>query len=116
SQRPDRPVRYRCAVCALPERLRTGRAGRRERREPAVKNPFAGREIWFLTGSQGLYGPETLDQVAAQSQEVARTLDDADQIPVRIVTKPLLTDAASIRRIALEANADDSCIGVLTWM
>ena len=81
-----------------------------------MKNPFEGREIWFLTGSQGLYGPETLDQVAAQSQEVARLLDDAAQIPVPVVWKPVLTDRDAIRRIALEANADDACVGVIVWM
>ncbi|HIZ35552.1 MAG TPA: L-arabinose isomerase [Candidatus Ruania gallistercoris] len=81
-----------------------------------MNNPFDGREIWFLTGSQGLYGPETLDQVAAQSQEVARLLEDSGEVPVRIVWKPVLTDAAAIRRAALEANADDACIGVITWM
>ncbi len=81
-----------------------------------MKNPFEGREIWFLTGSQGLYGPETLDQVAAQSQEVARLLDDAEQIPVPVVWKPVLTDRDAIRRIALEANADDACVGVIVWM
>ncbi|MBK5248156.1 MAG: L-arabinose isomerase [Actinomycetales bacterium] len=81
-----------------------------------MNEPFQGREIWFLTGSQDLYGEETLQQVAEQSQQVAALLDEADQVPVRIVWKPVLKDSASIRRTALEANADDSCIGVITWM
>ncbi|MFK0403001.1 L-arabinose isomerase [Microbacterium sp. NPDC090225] len=75
-----------------------------------------GYEIWFLTGSQHLYGPETLAQVAAQSQEIAGILDAADDVPVRIVWKPVLTDSDAIRRIALEANADDRVIGVVAWM
>ncbi|PYD02498.1 L-arabinose isomerase [Microbacterium esteraromaticum] len=73
-------------------------------------------EVWFLTGSQHLYGPETLAQVADQSQRIARTLDDAGEVPVKIVWKPVLTDSASIRRIALEANADDRVIGLVAWM
>jgi L-arabinose isomerase len=73
-------------------------------------------EVWFLTGSQGLYGEETLAQVADQSKVVADRLDTADEIPVRVVWKPVLTDADAIRRICLEANADDRCLGVITWM
>ncbi|MFK3834996.1 L-arabinose isomerase [Microbacterium sp. NPDC087868] len=75
-----------------------------------------GYEVWFLTGSQHLYGPETLAQVAAQSQEIAGILDAADDVPVRIVWKPVLTDSDAIRRIALDANADDRVIGVVAWM
>ncbi|MEV0385235.1 L-arabinose isomerase [Nonomuraea sp. NPDC050643] len=66
--------------------------------------------IWFLTGSQGLYGEDTLRQVAEQSQRIA------EQLPVSVDWKPVLTDAAAIRRIMLEANADDSCAGVIAWM
>ncbi|MGM1018899.1 MAG: L-arabinose isomerase [Actinomycetota bacterium] len=75
-----------------------------------------GYEVWFLTGSQHLYGPETLAQVATQSQQIAQLLESSDELPVRIVWKPVLTDAASIKRIALEANADDSVIGLIAWM
>ena len=73
------------------------------------------REIWFLTGSQGMYGEETLRQVAAQSQEIAETLA-AGPLPVRLVWRPVLTDADAIRRICLEANSDDGCAGVVAWM
>ncbi|HLU71153.1 MAG TPA: L-arabinose isomerase [Nonomuraea sp.] len=66
--------------------------------------------IWFLTGSQGLYGEDTLRQVAEQSQRIAGAL------PMPVVWKPVLTDAAAIRRIMLEANADDTCAGVIAWM
>ncbi|MEU4234645.1 L-arabinose isomerase [Nonomuraea sp. NPDC026600] len=66
--------------------------------------------IWFLTGSQGLYGEDTLRQVAEQSQRIAAAL------PVTVEWKPVLTDAAAIRRVMLEANADDSCAGVIAWM
>ena len=73
-------------------------------------------ECWFLTGSQGLYGPETLDQVAGQSIRIAETLDGSGDLPVRIVWKPVLTDADAIRRMMLEANASDECVGVIAWM
>ena len=81
-----------------------------------MQNPFESREIWFLTGSQGLYGPETLDQVAQQSQQVAALLDESDGIPVKIVWKPVLTDRDAIKHMALEANSNNNCIGVIVWM
>ncbi len=78
--------------------------------------PFEGSEIWFLTGSQGLYGEETLQQVAEQSQRVAAALDDSADVPVRVVWKPVLKDAGAIRRLMGEANEDPACLGVITWM
>ncbi len=77
---------------------------------------IAEREIWFLTGSQGLYGEETLQQVADQSREVAETLAAHPDLTIRIVWKPVLTSSDAIRRTILEANADDACIGLIGWM
>ena len=73
-------------------------------------------EIWFFTGSQALYGEETLDQVADQSQEIAAALGEAEQIPVRIVWKPVLTTSDAIRRACLDATSSDTCVGVVAWM
>ncbi|TVR55718.1 MAG: L-arabinose isomerase [Spirochaetaceae bacterium] len=73
-------------------------------------------EIWFLTGSQHLYGEETLKAVAEHSQKVAAGLDASPHIPVRVVFKPVLTGSDAIRKICLEANADDACVGLVTWM
>ena len=90
--------------------------------EPAVterarpQSDYQSLECWFLTGSQSLYGDDVLRKVAEQSQEVAETLDDADGTPIRIVWKPVLIDAESIRRVCLEANASDRCAGVIAWM
>ncbi|WP_221584057.1 L-arabinose isomerase [Microbacterium sp. G2-8] len=81
-----------------------------------MTKPYADREVWFLTGSQDLYGDETLRQVAEQSQEVASLLDGADGVPAPVVWKPVLKDPDSIRRAMLDANADDRVIGVITWM
>ncbi|MEU3397211.1 L-arabinose isomerase [Streptomyces filamentosus] len=74
------------------------------------------REIWFLTGSQGLYGDDTLAQVADQSRSICDTLAGQPRMTVRLVWKPVLTDAAAIRRMCLEANADDRCVGLIAWM
>jgi L-arabinose isomerase len=74
------------------------------------------REVWFLTGSQGLYGPETLDQVAEQSRRIAEQLAASGALPVEVVWKPVLTDAASILRICREVNAAPEAVGVIAWM
>ena len=63
---------------------------------------LAGREVWFLTGSQQLYREETLRQVAGQSRAIADALADAPDIPVRVVWKPVLTDPDAIRRAVLQ--------------
>ncbi len=81
-----------------------------------MSKPYADREVWFLTGSQDLYGEETLRQVAAQSQEVVRLLDASPDVPVPIVWKPVLKDPGSIRRAMIDASSDDRVIGVITWM
>ncbi len=81
-----------------------------------MSKPYADREVWFFTGSQDLYGEETLRQVAEQSQEVARELDASADVPVTIVWKPVLKDSDSIRRAMLDANSDDRVLGVITWM
>ena len=73
-------------------------------------------ELWFLTGSQHLYGPEAIEQVAVHSQEITSVLNDSDQLPVKIVFKPVLTTAQEIVQICREANTNDSCIGVVVWM
>jgi L-arabinose isomerase len=81
-----------------------------------ARDPFGGHEVWFLTGSQGLYGEETLQQVAEQSQRVARALDESAEVPVRVVWKPVLTDAGAIRRVMGRVNEEPACLGVITWM
>ncbi|MBZ0295320.1 MAG: L-arabinose isomerase [Anaerolineae bacterium] len=73
-------------------------------------------EVWFITGSQHLYGPEALEQVAQHAQEIARTLNDVAAIPTKIVFKPVLKTSDEIHALALEANADPRCVGVILWM
>jgi L-arabinose isomerase len=73
-------------------------------------------QLWFLTGSQGLYGEDTLRQVAAQSQVIARALHQSAEVGAEVLWKPVLTDADAIRRVCLDANADAACVGVIAWM
>jgi L-arabinose isomerase len=87
-----------------------------QRREAGGVTGFRALECWFLTGSQSLYGEETLRRVAEQSRRIAETLESAPETPVRVVWRPVLTDADSIRRVCLEADASDRCVGVIAWM
>src|SRR5512143_3979819 len=73
-------------------------------------------EVWFVTGSQDLYGPKTLEQVAAHSQEIAQALSGAAQIPVQVVFKPVLTNPEAIHTLCLEANSAPGCVGLIAWM
>ncbi len=79
-------------------------------------NGNGSRTVWFLTGSQGLYGQETLDQVAGQSRRIAEALGGTGRVPAEVVWKPVLTDASGIRTVLADANADPSCVGVIAWM
>lgn len=72
--------------------------------------------FWFVTGSQHLYGPETLMEVEAHSLRIAEGLDRDASLPCRIVCKPILTTPDAIRALCLEANADKSCAGIVAWM
>jgi L-arabinose isomerase len=74
------------------------------------------KQIWFLTGSQGLYGEDVLGQVRDQSAQISAALARSPQVPVEIVAVPTLTDASAIRKVMLAANADDNCVGVIAWM
>ncbi|HMH21908.1 MAG TPA: L-arabinose isomerase [Puia sp.] len=73
-------------------------------------------EVWFVTGSQHLYGEETLKQVTAHSQTIAKALNDTPQIPVKIIYKPTVKTPEEIYQICMEANASASCIGIIAWM
>jgi L-arabinose isomerase len=78
--------------------------------------PVPQSEVWFLTGSQDMYGPETLDLVADQSRRIAAQLDAAGDIPARVVWKPVLTSAGAILAACRDASADPAVIGVIAWM
>ncbi|ASU33522.1 L-arabinose isomerase [Mucilaginibacter xinganensis] len=73
-------------------------------------------EVWFITGSQHLYGEETLKLVAEHSQQIAKGLDADPQTPVRIVYKPVVKTPEEIYATLQEANTTENCIGIITWM
>lgn len=73
-------------------------------------------EVWFLTGSQHLYGPETLKQATTHAEDMVRHLDQSDQIAVRVVFKPIVTTSDEIYTTIAEANHSSLCIGIITWM
>jgi len=73
-------------------------------------------EVWLITGSQNLYGEETLKQVAEHSLEIANQLDKSGRIPVRVIYKPVVKSAEEIFTTLQEANLTENCIGVITWM
>lgn len=73
-------------------------------------------EVWFVTGSQNLYGEETLRKVAEHSQEIAAFLNDSEKIPVQVVYKPTVKSPEEIYAVCADANASENCIGIITWM
>lgn len=73
-------------------------------------------EVWFITGSQHLYGEETLKLVAEHSQQIAKGLDSAPATPVRIIYKPVVKTPEEIYATLQEANTTENCIGIITWM
>lgn len=78
--------------------------------------PFKNLEVWFVTGSQDLYGEETLKQVAVHSQEIAAAFHNSEAIPVNVVFKPTVKSTEEIYATCAEANAAANCIGIITWM
>lgn len=73
-------------------------------------------EVWFITGSQHLYGKEVLKQVEKNSKEIAASLSIQKQIPVTVKFKKLLTTPDEIFKLCKEANYNDKCIGLIAWM
>lgn len=73
-------------------------------------------KFWFATGSQDLYGDEALKVVAEHSRIMVEEINKAGRLPFEVVLKPTLLDSASIRKCFNEANADEECAGVITWM
>ena len=73
-------------------------------------------EIWFVTGSQHLYGPEALAQVAENSQRIASSLNAETSIPFKVIFKPVLTTPEQVRALCREASTSEKCIGLILWM
>lgn len=73
-------------------------------------------KFWFATGSQDLYGEECLREVERHSKIIVEGLNKSNKLPFEVVLKPTLIDNRSIRKLFNEANADENCAGVITWM
>lgn len=81
-----------------------------------MKHPFKSLEIWFVTGSQHLYGPGPLKEVSAHAQEIAASLDANSDQPVRIVCKPIVTRPEEIQAVCGDADQNPACAGLIFWM
>jgi L-arabinose isomerase len=77
---------------------------------------FTPLEAWFVVGSQHLYGPEALEQVAANGRIIAQALNDSQKLPVKIVFKPIVTTPEEVYNVCQAANSDPNCIGLICWM
>ncbi len=77
--------------------------------------PLSSFEVWFVTGSQHLYGPEALLQVAKNSREVTRALDASPVIPVKVVFQPVVKTPAEATALCQQANNTPQCVGLITW-
>lgn len=84
--------------------------------EPTMRNPPLPSEIWFVTGSQHLYGPDTLEQVAHNARAIAAALTSAQTVPAPLVFRPVVTTPEAIRTVVGEANQSPTCAGIVAWM
>ncbi|EIC84174.1 L-arabinose isomerase [Serratia sp. M24T3] len=77
---------------------------------------FKPLEVWFVIGSQHLYGEQTLRQVKENAENVVNGLNNSAGLPVRLVLKPLATTPDEITTVCREANYHKDCIGIITWL
>lgn len=73
-------------------------------------------EFWFVVGSQHLYGKEALQEVEKHAREMTEKLNQSSAFPFKLVLKSVMTTSDAIRKLCMEANADDNCAGLITWM
>ena len=73
-------------------------------------------QFWFCTGSQDLYGDECLAHVAEHSKIIVDALNKSGNLPYEVVWKPTMITNEVIRKTFNEANTDENCAGVITWM
>lgn len=81
-----------------------------------MSNKTKQMEVWFITGSQHLYGPKTLKQVDVDSSTIVDGLNESGKMPVKVVFKPVVKTPDEILDICIQASADKNCIGMITWM
>jgi L-arabinose isomerase len=81
-----------------------------------MSRPMRELEAWFVTGSQDLYGEAVLRKVDENAGHIARCLDEASAVAVRIIPKPVVTTPEAIAAVLRDADADPACVGVVAWM
>ena len=86
------------------------------RKNNSDNNPLANLEVWFVVGSQHLYGEDTLKKVAEHAQEMATYFHNTDTIPVDVIFKPVAKTTEEVYAVCTEANNAKNCIGIITWM
>src|SRR6185437_5639465 len=77
---------------------------------------FGDLELWFVVGSQHLYGPEVLREVEDHARKIAERLSASSHIPLKVLCQPVMTSSDSIHRLFLDANSATHCVGVIVWM
>lgn len=77
---------------------------------------YGDKEVWFVTGSQHLYGPQVLEQVAANSQQIAEGLTGSDKVSAKIIAQPTVKSPEEILEVCQRANNDSNCVGLILWM
>ena len=77
---------------------------------------FKNKEVWFVTGAQLLYGGDAVVAVNAHSEEMVKGLNDGGQLPLKVVYKGTANSSVEVEKVFKEANTDEKCIGVITWM
>lgn len=81
-----------------------------------MNSSLSSLELWLITGSQHLYGPEVLEEVRAHAEHLAVSLNQSDEIPVNILFKQVLTTPSEVSQTLKEANTSEKCIGLIAWM
>jgi L-arabinose isomerase len=81
-----------------------------------VKPVLKDLEVWFVTGSQHLYGPEVLDRVAEDAGVIAACLEESPDVPIRVVAKPVVSTPEAIAAMLRDADLAAGCVGVIAWM
>ena len=74
------------------------------------------REYWYVTGSQDLYGEETLRQVGEDARQIVQALNAGGNLPAPLVFKPIVTTADAIHALCVDANRSAQCAGLVLWM
>ena len=77
---------------------------------------MSNKEVWFVTGSQHLYGPKVLQTVAQDSEIIVAGLNQSGKLPVQLVVKPTVKSPEEIFAVCQQANANPDCVGLVLWM